>query len=463
MKKSSLKAEWGILLAGLVLFLLPGASQAIPSFARQTGMSCAACHTVFPELTTYGRTFKLNGYTTTNTDSVKDPSEGDGPKRLDIDAVPPLSAMLQISDTFVKKPASTAAGFADSASDQNGSVEFPTQFSLFYSGRISPQMGAFLQFTYDSASGAFGIDNTDVRYADRIQVANTDLIYGLTANNNPTVQDVFNTVPAWSFPYFGTNSGMGPLANTQLESLGTNVGGLGGYIFWNQMLYAEISAYRSVPQGMVGADPTSVVDAYNAIQGFAPYWRVALTQDFDKNSVEVGILGMDIHSVPSGELILGPQDHFSDFGVDAQYQYVNQEHCFTLKGSEIWENQTWDYSNGVGLTGSTAIPANPTDTLRSFKVDLTYYYNRMIGATVGYFSTTGSADGGIYPTSSNTSATPDTEGFIAEINFVPWYNTKFGLQYTYFNKFNGSTDNYDAAGDHATDNNTLVASAWLMY
>jgi len=34
---------------------------AVPSFARQTGMACAACHTVFPELTPFGREFKLNG------------------------------------------------------------------------------------------------------------------------------------------------------------------------------------------------------------------------------------------------------------------------------------------------------------------------------------------------------------------------------------------------------------------
>jgi len=36
---------------------------ALPAFARQTGMSCAMCHTVFPQLTPYGRRFKLNGYT----------------------------------------------------------------------------------------------------------------------------------------------------------------------------------------------------------------------------------------------------------------------------------------------------------------------------------------------------------------------------------------------------------------
>ena len=43
--------------------LLIGNANALPSFARQTGMSCVACHTSFPELTPFGREFKLNGYT----------------------------------------------------------------------------------------------------------------------------------------------------------------------------------------------------------------------------------------------------------------------------------------------------------------------------------------------------------------------------------------------------------------
>ena len=47
----------------LVIVMLCGLttpSWAVPSFARQTGMACAACHTVFPELTPFGREFKLN-------------------------------------------------------------------------------------------------------------------------------------------------------------------------------------------------------------------------------------------------------------------------------------------------------------------------------------------------------------------------------------------------------------------
>jgi hypothetical protein len=51
-------------LAGAALALLAApAAQALPSFARQTGQECAACHNGFPELTPYGRLFKLNGCT----------------------------------------------------------------------------------------------------------------------------------------------------------------------------------------------------------------------------------------------------------------------------------------------------------------------------------------------------------------------------------------------------------------
>jgi len=41
---------------------MPSPARAVPSFARQTGMPCTACHTSFPSLTPFGRWFKLNGY-----------------------------------------------------------------------------------------------------------------------------------------------------------------------------------------------------------------------------------------------------------------------------------------------------------------------------------------------------------------------------------------------------------------
>src|ERR1700674_5089547 len=47
-------------------------AHAVPSFARQTGMACEACHTVFPELTHFGRIFKASGYLLANLKQVRD-------------------------------------------------------------------------------------------------------------------------------------------------------------------------------------------------------------------------------------------------------------------------------------------------------------------------------------------------------------------------------------------------------
>jgi hypothetical protein len=37
-------------------------ARAIPAFAAQTGEPCSACHIGFPQLTPYGRLFKMEGY-----------------------------------------------------------------------------------------------------------------------------------------------------------------------------------------------------------------------------------------------------------------------------------------------------------------------------------------------------------------------------------------------------------------
>src|SRR6202030_4015758 len=47
----------------LATFAAINSAQAVPSYARQTGQECIACHVSFPELTPYGRYFKLTGYT----------------------------------------------------------------------------------------------------------------------------------------------------------------------------------------------------------------------------------------------------------------------------------------------------------------------------------------------------------------------------------------------------------------
>src|SRR5450432_3261773 len=88
----------------LALFLVCGSatpSLAVPSFARQTGMTCAACHTVYPELTPFGREFKLNGYVL---DNIKQVTGIDTSNRstLALNILAPISLMTQISYTHTK-------------------------------------------------------------------------------------------------------------------------------------------------------------------------------------------------------------------------------------------------------------------------------------------------------------------------------------------------------------------------
>src|SRR6185503_21197956 len=90
-------AMLALLAAGL---LAAAPARAVPSFARQTGMPCNVCHSTPPELTSFGRLFKLNGYTLTGIKQIQGGDEGKG---LSINELPPLSAMLQVGDTLTSK------------------------------------------------------------------------------------------------------------------------------------------------------------------------------------------------------------------------------------------------------------------------------------------------------------------------------------------------------------------------
>src|SRR5579864_7730655 len=85
--------------------LNPPKVEAVPSYARQTGLACSGCHYTPPELNPAGRRFKLLGYVDKADDS-KVIKTDPGKKRaaLDLLASLPLSAMLETSFTSTKTP-----------------------------------------------------------------------------------------------------------------------------------------------------------------------------------------------------------------------------------------------------------------------------------------------------------------------------------------------------------------------
>src|SRR5437899_10151918 len=143
--------------AAILAFALASTpAMAIPLFNRQTGQNCVACHAggQFPELTPYGRLFKMTGYTL-------------GQRTL------PVSAMVLASYSKVANTSKSDDPAADF--QKNEQLIFATA-SLFLGGKVTDNIGAFAQITYDpyatqSPDGQFhghtNADNIDLRYADR--------------------------------------------------------------------------------------------------------------------------------------------------------------------------------------------------------------------------------------------------------------------------------------------------------
>ncbi len=418
----------------------------IPSFSRQTKLPCSACHTQFPQLTSFGRLFKLNGYTLSGIEKVVVSAEA-ASSSLALDLIPPLSVMAEVSTTTIsKEPSGT----------QNNSVEFPDQLSLFVGEAITPKLGTFLQFTYSGVDGSFGWDNADIRYASHATVASKPMIFGVTVNNSPTVQDVWNSTPVWGFPFASSPVAPGPSAAPSIsDDLAQRVAGIGGYVFWNNLVYAELSGYRSAPQG--GPHPADQ-NSEGTIKGITPYWRLALARDIGSHSVEIGTFGLSTRQFPTG--VSGATNTFTDVGFDGQWQRMLGRSSFSAHGSYIHEEQTLTASFMDGDA------ANIKNGLRSWKLDGQVLLPPGVGAALAYFGSSGDADPNLYApgeVTGSASGRPNSNGLVAELDYNPWLNTRLSLQYVAYTKFNGGSTGYDGFGRNASNNNTLYLVAWLVF
>lgn len=405
---------------------------AVPSFARQTGLECSSCHTVFPQLTPFGRQFKLLGYT------LSDAEEGEG-KPL------PVSAGVQISYTSIKKSGMDVEG---------DKFRTPQMASLYYAGKVFSNLGAFAQLAYEEERQQTTLTMADIRYADQSTVGGQSVIYGITLNNMPTLQDVWNSTPAYMFPYEPAAITPAPAAGLGLDmGLSMKVVGLGAYTFWNNSIYAELSGYRSRDGGEMGP-----------IQGTAPYWRLAYEKQWDDKSFSLGTYGMSgkVRLKDDMAMMLGDTTRYRDIALDAQYQHIVESHIFTLYGTLINRRQRYDMP--ATMMGEPAIPVTSKSNI--LRVNSSYYFQRKYGLTLGYFSITGDTDSNLYVSEEITGSrtgSPDTNGAIAELAYLPWDHAKLSLQYTVYNKFNGARSDYDGFGRDASDNNTLYTVANFMF
>jgi hypothetical protein len=451
--------------AVLVLATIANA-HAVPSFARQTGQACVACHVSWPELTPYGRYFKLSGYTLGRNLWVE------AAKR---EAAPPLSVMAQLGITWINQP-KDATG--NQVIYRDGQLVFPGG-SLFLAGKFTDNIGAFVQYTLStlepSGDGTGYVnkglsDNTDIRAVYQGSDGSNDLILGLNMNNNPTVQDASNSTPAWGYPY--TSSPVAPAPNAApiiSGGLAQVSAGYGGYFYWNNLLYGEFSVYQAANgffSWMAAGHPT-YREGGTALQGYNPYWRLYVNRDWGAHSVLVGTYGMQAKLFPDPTFTTGPTDRFTDYGFDAQYQYITDPHTLTAHANYVYETQNYNASFANGGT------SNPSNHLNALKLWGTYYYQRKYGATAGGFWTTGSSDATLYGTTldQNTglpvATRPNSSGYILELDYLPFQgvrniNLRLMLQYVGYTQFNGAQTNVDGFGRSASANNSLFFNIWFL-
>lgn len=438
------------------LALIPAVSNAVPAYARQTGQNCVACHVSFPELTPYGRWFKLSGYTIG--------------VRQDI----PLAMMAQVGRTSIKNN-DDGTGTDTPATARNRRLAL-NGASVFLAGKATDNIGGFVQWTFSenyntdgTKVGHSGIDNTDLRAVGRLGSVDADvvkLLYGLTVHNNPTAQDVWNSTPAFGFPYTSSPTAIGPTAGTQIEgALAQQVAGIGAYAFYDRTWYGELTAYRTADGAFSilrkGQD-INTPGGVARLDGYNPYIRFAYNKEWGANSLMLGAFAMRVSRYLDNTDPSSGIDRFTDRGVDAQYQYITNPHSFTAQARYIKELQDHGASFAQGLT------SNPSDTLRSLQMKASYYYEHKYGVTLSHFSMRGSPDPTLYPGAAVTGSAngrPDTTGRVFELDYLPVQNVRLMMQYTAYTKFNGSGGGgYDGVTARSPrDNNTLFFNVWAAY
>lgn len=447
---------WRGAIASLTTLILTGIAtqaQALPSFAQQTGQPCSACHVggYGPQLTPFGRSFKLHAYGAT--------ASWSGAQNKFV----PLSAMVIATYTNTAKDQS-APPANNYAVNNNLAVQ---EADVFIAGKLAPGLGVMIQGTTDMIGHDTLLDNSDIRYARDVNLFGKDLTWGVSINNNPTMQDVWNTTPAWRYPYVSSALAPGAIDAPLLAGgLAHQVVGETAYVWFDNHFYLEAGGYQGLSANALNALHENVGPG---VYGTAPYWRVAYSREFNGQAAEIGVYGLNARLSPDRSFI--GSDRYNDVGFDASWQYIGTaDHVFGVNFGYIRETRRLDASHALGLANFAR------GHIDNLTLDASYYYKKTWGLTGGVFHTGGSFDDGLYGPardSGSLSGRPTTTGFTLQGDWTPWgkedswgrpwANVRLGLQYTAYTRFNGGVSNYDGFGRNAGDNNTLMAFVWTAF
>jgi hypothetical protein len=179
-------------------WLWVGVAEAVPGFARQTGMSCNQCHTLFggptPNFTATGKKFRALGYRVPHgRTAIESGVKGDKGERLYLPLFSFLSFRLQAEVAAVSK---------SPVSEEWGEVSTnPTsRVSWFFTGPVSDNIGLWNEWYIiplgsreeEWCLGLASFDELDLRYV--FNPDNPDYTIGCAVSNMP-ISDILGFGP----------------------------------------------------------------------------------------------------------------------------------------------------------------------------------------------------------------------------------------------------------------------------
>ncbi len=380
-------------------WIVPDTVSAVPSFAKQTGKPCSGCHTIWPRLNATGREFKVQGYT----------DVADDYPRIEKDNMDLLRYGPPLSVGLISLPYSKTTGNREES-------RIPEEMAIFFAGRITPNIGAFIEPTWDRDSHQFSLEL--VKASAATKVAN-NTIGIVMLKSDFAGADPYNTIRFTAYHTVNT-----PAIFTQLRSSGDffahsdteNMGIVVNGMFFKS-LYAAIGGFRGDgASANVNSDP---IDLFGRL-----VFEYALTGEM---IASIGGFYYDGKERYDHNPLTPPMFEYKTkikrSGIDFQYQMESAPHIIDAVAVYIAGKD-----DGVDQAPEGALSFSPGQEIKftGYYAELSYFYDRMYGVTVGYDHFKSTQD-----------STLDKKGPTFNIAYLPWLNTKFALEYSIFDLADG--------------------------
>lgn len=236
-------------------------SQAVPAFARQTGMACVACHyQTFPAINAFGRAYKSSGYTLIG---AQEQLKGDA-----LSLPTSLNASLVTKLRYQKTNGAATTGGAGATNA--GELQFPDEAALLIGGRAGEHVGFLLELAAlgqaDSSSGEVNLFNSfKMPFSYKLNTTDLSFIPFITDGGGAGYGFELLNTGAQRFQRVGEDRS----ALMAQQYLGLGAGAAEGFAF-----------VASDSMGFVNLSLWAPKHGSFAVKGLAPYLRVAWTPNF---------------------------------------------------------------------------------------------------------------------------------------------------------------------------------------